>query len=944
MLTMQPGNSHKKRFKLRFKLTRFKVLTVGLLTLQLLVPFYSIWKPLTPSEHTFTHATTLQESVSQQISSIDTSLEESFDDVYGKFPLELKNNLLAIARWWKSHPQAPRGLSCQRAQTDIPLWTKPNGVPSNLFKARLPQPPSHKQVQLALVVPFTAFQLRKLRALLDRWKSVEPCNPEEDVDSAQQVDLIFALIEGVNYRTTNEVVRYFQELGSLTSCFRHTQFMNMQSRRFEQQFGHLEGAATVFYRLFERLEKSYRTFMIMEPDVMPIQRRWLPPMVQQSQRLDCTSGFWQLGSVSMGNMNFGQLHRRTDFHMNGNAMYLLGCSAFEDYKCRVQTFYRPVGACARVAGCHTGKIYEDGYDHALYQFRMQPENFAYARTVLHRFAYTDFIQNYGEDAYSTKQVLAVSPATYLVHSKAVFWSKSEILLRKAFMDVLSDSPDAYKLLALSLYTGMRTGELEETDVVIALCQSHHYRDKMRDGQTDPSPFCKAAAHWRPAPWEERFPGRAYLWTADFHGGPINCDVPLIVEAGGVVHAEVDFGNCVYYGFCTQRLKVLAFDNWKGFDPSEQLKADFYDAYADDPEFQRVDAFICSHPVANCELFVEFNRSIIIHATTRLEFGRNDAGIAWRLPSYNATIAKRKWVEWINTLRKLAAEPRNIIAANSLYDVEYIRYFTGIDNVLYLPSWCGDNDGAYSSVQEGTPRSWGSSLQPLYAPTRDEILIIPYRNNLHLTRYKKRNPRKHPIYLELLEAKDNLTGRIPIPPIHFIADVHADSNPLHFVEHPAVVVIPYQVSTISIYEAYRMAVPMFVPSLTLLKRWCWEHDLMWETTYGWPSRPTDLPATEVPDPNGSPKVALNASTRAEWERRFDYWMRLADFYQWDHINYFDSWEDLFHKLASVDLVAISKAMRATNAQQRKELVSKWKQILSVVTTSRDVNDSPTATKF
>ena len=69
-------------------------------------------------------------------------------------------------------------------------------------------------------------------------------------------------------------------------------------------------------------------------------------------------------------------------------------------------------------------------------------------------------------------------------------------------------------------------------------------------------------------------------------------------------------------------------------------------YAQDDEFKRVDAFICSYPVANCELFVPFNKvqapsdssvtaqltrrvyvctcdmwivqSLIVHATTRLE--------------------------------------------------------------------------------------------------------------------------------------------------------------------------------------------------------------------------------------------------------------------------------------------------------------------------------------
>ena len=37
-------------------------------------------------------------------------------------------------------------------------------------------------------------------------------------------------------------------------------------------------------------------------------------------------------------------------------------------------------------------------------------------------------------------------------------------------------------------------------------------------------------------------------------------------------------------------------------------------------------------------------------------------------------------------------------------------------------------------------------------------------------------------------------------------------------HPAMVLIPYQVSTMSFFELYRMNMPLFVPSLRLLCAW------------------------------------------------------------------------------------------------------------------------------
>ena len=43
------------------------------------------------------------------------------------------------------------------------------------------------------------------------------------------------------------------------------------------------------------------------------------------------------------------------------------------------------------------------------------------------------------------------------------------------------------------------------------------------------------------------------------------------------------------------------------------------------------------------------------------------------------------------------------------------------------------------------------------------------------------------------------------------------------------------STISFFEFYRAAMPMFVPSVKLLRSWVVEHGIMWERIYGTPKR-------------------------------------------------------------------------------------------------------------
>ena len=79
-----------------------------------------------------------------------------------------------------------------------------------------------------------------------------------------------------------------------------------------------------------------------------------------------------------------------------------------------------------------------------------------------------------------------------------------------------------------------------------------------------------------------------------------------------------------------------------------------------------DAYICSHPAANCELFLPFNRSLIVYATTRLEYGRFDELLEVRRPLISEVSAGR-WREWLYNLAILAKRPNTVVAANSVYD-------------------------------------------------------------------------------------------------------------------------------------------------------------------------------------------------------------------------------------------------------------------------------------
>jgi hypothetical protein len=929
-----------------------------------------------------------------------SSTSQAFVDAEGIIPWKFSGMGVDPARdrqleWWASHPDVPLGLSCREYDDDEARNSnssshKHDGVEFNsnmyltpdtsppLFPGRKPKLAKKSNSrrtestaghhlgrrQLAVVISFVDFQLPKRIALLhQQWSTYPPCHKTSSTTNKQSADLIVFTEKPLDPRWQSRIRSFYALLSpDKTGCFSEKDqpiFKTLENEyRPGEDLSHLEGAAYSFYSLFALLEQDYHVFMLMEPDLAPIQSNWLPRLVQDSYKLSCDDnnsggnggGVWQLGSPPLamtGSRSAGQLDALVDLHMNGNSMYLLGCPAFEDYKCRVQTFFYPNGkrcqnvgmemeCCRQVAGCEAEYPHEGGYDHAMYRFRIHPDNYQYARHVMHRFQYSMFVKNLGESPYSSQEIVKSSPSTLLVHSKSLFFTRAAAQITEMTLAIRNQPPCAsffnfqrlekayHQLLEQQVYRNLRSGEMTMAEAGNLICQN------MPALWTD-SKFgvCNALQDSAPArSWLDRMPGKTYLWTMDFHGGPANCDMGLIDEAGGALHAEID-GKCEFYGLCpTERLKqVIRKNNWKEYDPTDEQMQDFYLAYKDNDEFHRVDAFICHHPAANCELFLPFNKSIIVRASTRLEFGRHDAGIDWRLGSgYNKESGKRKWKRWINTLKDLAKDKRNIIAANNVYDQDYIKYFTGIENVELIPSWCGDNVGSTFCQSP-----WESNILPfMYYPQRPEVIIVPYRSNLDRTRYRLnvRQPTEHPIIQRLRHLPESVTGGTQVKLIHEVYP--DDGSPLLMQNHSAVVIIPYQVSTIELIELYRLGIPTFCPSLTLLKQWAQDYDLLWEVNYGWPESLADPAPRGMPGPNGWPGMDRYSD---EWENAFSYWIPKSDFYVFPHIQYFDSWEHffaLYHSLsASGGLETIHRKMVVTNMELRTSLVSQWKGILERV---------------
>ncbi|CAF0809119.1 unnamed protein product [Adineta ricciae] len=361
-----------------------------------------------------------------------------------------------------------------------------------------------------------------------------------------------------------------------------------------------------------------------------------------------------------------------------------------------------------------------------------------------------------------------------------------------------------------------------------------------------------------------------FWSSDYHISPIQ-DLKTILIPFGVKFFDKSLSySCSRTGTCYSPLRVLTRKNAQ--QPSKELAMQFYEFYKDQLEMNLVDAFVCFHPVGMCELYIPFNRTIIIIASTRYELWRFD-------PS--------SWTKLNENLKQIAKHPKNIIAANNLYDVEYIRYFTGI-NATLLPSFCN-----YTNVN--------------YNPSREEFLIAPIHGKDVEVLFQK---------LLRISLQSHSIRVVPI------RKLYSNYEYSDLAKHPAIIYVPYQVSVMSLFEQYRMNIPLLFPSLDLLTQWHLKYSVVNEKTwdqawYGTIPNGSRIPGvlSGVPDPNNDRD---RTSVR--------YWLNFSDFYQWPHVTYYDSTDDLVQKLTTTDFPSISKKMKEHNKQVKENLLTKWKEIL------------------
>ena len=332
----------------------------------------------------------------------------------------------------------------------------------------------------------------------------------------------------------------------------------------------------------------------------------------------------------------------------------------------------------------------------------------------------------------------------------------------------------------------------------------------------------------------------------------------------------------------------SYPDWHGMNSrlTESMIQENFEFYKNDPTCASVDAFHCLFPASMCEMWMPFNKTIIINPAHRYSMGR----------------CTREEFDRLNEhLRMLAAmeHPKHIMAASSKYDMEYLRHYSGIRDVLPLYSRTETYLGHIS-----------------YKPTRPEIILF----------LCKWNPNFFWDNRFVTEIK-----KFKIVNVRTLYHNFLFSN---FAQHRAAVFLPYAVMSYKITELYRVGIPLFFPSMKYLQniRPIGDDRTILAQYYcartGLNLKDSDM----VAHPNSIHPYSPNLQENVDKESEY-YWLQFSDFFQWPYITYFDDFKDLERQLENAEFGMIHDKMMEENMKRRQESFNNWCKVFNKIEKGR-----------
>lgn len=367
-------------------------------------------------------------------------------------------------------------------------------------------------------------------------------------------------------------------------------------------------------------------------------------------------------------------------------------------------------------------------------------------------------------------------------------------------------------------------------------------------------------------------GRRAMHAAGHHplihrsapGDVFNLDLHIAVVADLRTHLErrrlslVDWtlsGHSWVMGRSREPVAVVNERTWFSFGPRMARRfRRVYGAY-----LRSFRGFAATYPPGFSLLYEGLGKPTLAIAATRYEWPFTHQARGW---------------DWLDdALCDGVADGWLTLVANNRADADYIESYTGL-KPAHIPSACTYPELAYTGTRPTVVICTGEELAYQIAD-RIQHDAIPLRRRL-ATRYSQEE-----LY-----------------------------------EHKALVVLPYNISTMALFEHYTACVPLYVPNRAFLKTLMRDH----------PSEVlSSISFSQVTGRSAAPRPGRIDLNDIRDESIVDWYLDRADFYdaEWmPHVRQFESWEHLDELLATDDPHAISAQMADEKPDRLGRIAKLW----------------------
>lgn len=274
-------------------------------------------------------------------------------------------------------------------------------------------PSYHYQRLTHIVMPFHTSQVSRVEANLHSWSEYPPCTAAMG-GAHPNGPFHLVLYSSADSRKRQYIVELEQRLQAAIGNMTADALACFQS--IEIQHANLSGPSDTYYRgtrlmieklILQKVRLQYppQYVFYMEPDCLPIRSNWLNAL-DLSVRWP-NAPFWMKGSIYRGHNKavYATRHPPQVFHINGNAIYNIGDRAFKNFYVK---HYRPYVNSV-------SKSKERSFDTDFYRFIHDIDNVMVTRSIIHKFQYSEVVQNYWRSSFSVAKLRNDNPGTYLIH-------------------------------------------------------------------------------------------------------------------------------------------------------------------------------------------------------------------------------------------------------------------------------------------------------------------------------------------------------------------------------------------------------------------------------------------------------------------------------------------------------------------------------------------------